>query len=64
MTIDESRLESLLTQVRAVAEGSEQDYQQAFGAANEAIEMLLKEREDWRQMVARATEEYQGDEGI
>ena len=68
MAIDETRLELLLAQVHSRAEGAsdanDEGYREAFIAANEALEMLIEERDNWRQMVARATEEFQGDEGI
>ncbi|GGJ82941.1 hypothetical protein [Pseudomonas matsuisoli] len=68
MAIDEARLETLLLQVQsqgdAVGDVTDAGYREAFIAAKEALEMLIDERENWRQMVARATEEFQGDEGI
>ena len=64
MALDNSKLESLLDKVHQHAgdavDGVERDYRDACLAAHEALSMLMDERE----MVARATEEYQGDEGI
>ncbi|WP_462379889.1 hypothetical protein [Pseudomonas sp. Marseille-QA0892] len=68
MALDNSKLESLLDKVHQHAgdavDGVERDYRDAFLAAHEALSMLMDERKNWREMVARATEEYQGDEGI
>ena len=39
-------------------------YRDAFAASLKAMRLLGEESGAWRQMVARATEEFEGDEGI
>lgn len=69
MALDHDRFEGLLLQAqecadRAVSENDPQHYQQAFQASIAALRMLAEESGAWRQMVARATEEFEGDEGV
>lgn len=69
MALDQNEFEALLAQVklhadRAASENAPQHYQAAFEASLEAMRLLAKESGNWRQMVARATEEFEGDEGI
>jgi len=69
MALDQKEFAALLAQVklhaeRAVSENEPRHYQAAFEASLEAMRMLAEESGSWRQMVARATEEFEGDEGI
>lgn len=69
MALDQNEFEALLAQVkmhadRAASENEPQHYQAAFEASLAAMRMLAEESGNWRQMVARATEEFEGDEGI
>ena len=69
MALDQKEFEALLAQIklhadRAVSENAPQHYQAAFEASLEAMRLLAEESGNWRQMVARATEEFEGDEGI
>jgi hypothetical protein len=69
MALDHAQFDALLNQAlshaeRAVSENNPQHYQQAFIASLEAMRLLAGESGAWRQMVARATEEFEGDEGI
>ena len=69
MALDQNEFEALLAQIklhadRAVSENAPQHYQAAFEASLEAMRLLAEESGNWRQMVARATEEFEGDEGI
>jgi len=49
---------------RAASENEPQHYQAAFQVSLEVMRMLAEDSGAWRQMVARATEEFEGDEGI
>ena len=69
MALDKHQFEGLLAQAqehadRAVSENDPQYYQQAFQASIGALRLLAEESGAWRQMVARATEEFEGDEGV
>lgn len=69
MALDQKEFEALLAQIklhadRAVSENAPQHYQAAFEASLAAMRLLAEESGNWRQMVARATEEFEGDEGI
>ncbi|WP_312290769.1 hypothetical protein [Stutzerimonas nitrititolerans] len=69
MALDQNEFEALLAQIkqhadRAANENAPQHYQAAFEASLEAMRLLAKESGNWRQMVARATEEFEGDEGV
>ena len=69
MALDQDQFEGLLAQAqeyadRAVSENDPQHYQQAFQASIGALRLLAEESGAWRQMVARATEEFEGDEGV
>jgi len=69
MALDHTQFDALLADAlthaeRAVSENDPQLYRQAFIASIQAMRLLADESGAWRQMVARATEEYQGDEGI
>ena len=69
MALNHDQFDTLLNEAlshaeRAVNENDPQYYQQAFVASIKAMRLLAEESGAWREMVARATEEYQGDEGI
>lgn len=69
MALDHDQFDALLTEAlshaeRAASENDPQHYQQAFTASLKAMRLLAEESGAWRQMVARATEEFEGDEGI
>ncbi|MBB3102371.1 hypothetical protein [Azomonas macrocytogenes] len=69
MKLDLEAFESLLkhaqTQAdRAALENQPQLYRDAFETTLQAMRLLAEESGTWRHMVVRATEEYQGDEGI
>ena len=69
MALDHDQFQALLAEAqahadRAASENNPQHYQQAFESSLKAIRMLGEESGAWRQMVARATEEFEGDEGI
>lgn len=69
MALDHAAFEALLDDALAQAERAARDnqpqhYQQAFVLTLQAVRMLAEESGAWRQMVARATEEYEGSEGI
>ena len=49
---------------RAASENNPLHYRDAFAASLKAMRLLGEESGAWRQMVARATEEFEGDEGI
>ncbi|CDZ95817.1 MULTISPECIES: hypothetical protein [Pseudomonadaceae] len=69
MALDQQEFEALLTQAQthadlAVSENQPLHYRAAFEASLKAMRLLAEESGSWRQMVARATEEFQGDEGV
>lgn len=69
MALDRDQFQTLLTEAqahadRAASENNPQLYQQAFEASLKAMRMLAEESGDWRQAVARATEEFEGSEGV
>jgi len=69
MALDHDQFEGLLLQAqtyadRAVSENDPQHYREAFLASIGALRLLAEESGAWRQMVARATEEFEGDEGV
>jgi len=69
MALDQNEFETLLAEIKAHADraagnNEPQYYQAAFEASLKAMRMLAEESGNWRQMVARATEEFEGDEGI
>lgn len=69
MALDHDQFENLLAQAqeyadKAVSDNDPQHYRQAFEASISALRLLAEESGAWRQMVARATEEFEGDEGI
>ncbi|MCP9338502.1 hypothetical protein [Stutzerimonas xanthomarina] len=69
MALDHDQFNQLLTEAqahadRAASENNAQHYQQAFESSLKAMRLLAEESGAWRQMVARATEEFEGDEGI
>ncbi len=69
MALDIERFEALLDQAktsaeRAATEDQPLHYRDAFEHSLQALRMLAEESGAWRQMVARATEEFEGDEGI
>lgn len=69
MALDHDQFEALLAQAqthaeRAVADDDPRHYREAFLSSLQALRLLAKESGAWRDMVARATEEYEGDEGI
>lgn len=69
MGLDQNEFEALLAEIkahadRAAGDNEPQHYQAAFEASLKAMRMLAEESGNWRQMVARATEEFEGDEGI
>ena len=69
MALDHDQFNRLLTEAqahadRAASENNPQHYQQAFESSLKAMRLLAEESGAWRQMVARATEEFESDEGI
>ena len=69
MALDQDQFETLLSEAqtfaeRAASENNPLHYRDAFAASLKAIRLLGEESGAWRQMVARATEEFEGDEGI
>lgn len=69
MALDHDQFDTLLSEAlahaeRAASENNPQHYHQAFVASLQAMRLLAEESGAWRQMVARATEEFEGDEGI
>lgn len=69
MSFDSEQFERLLLQAReqadqAVASSDAQLQHAAFMSLLEAVRQLGATSGDWRRMVARATEDFQGDEGI
>lgn len=69
MSFDTQHFENLLQQAReqadqAVAQGDAQLQHAAFLTLLEAVRQLGTTTGDWRRMVARATEDFQHDEGI
>jgi len=69
MALDRNEFDALLSEAQAFAERavSENDplhYRDALLASLKAMRLLGEESGAWRQMVARATEEFEGDEGI
>lgn len=69
MALDQDQFQTLLTEAqahadRAASENNPQHYQQAFEASLKAMRLLAEESGAWRQMVVRATEEFEGNEGI
>lgn len=69
MALDRAEFNQLLTDAqthaqRAASEDNPALYKEAFEASLQAMRLLAEESGAWRQMVARATEEFEGDEGI
>ena len=69
MALDLKQFDALLDEARAHADlaASQNEplhYRDAFEASLKAMRLLAEESGAWRQMVARATEEFEGDEGI
>lgn len=69
MSFDSEHFERLLSQAQeqaeqALASGDARLQHAAFLSLLEAVRQLGARSGDWRRMVARATEDYQGDEGI
>lgn len=69
MSFDSEHFERLLRQAQEQAEqaltsGDARLQHAAFLSLLEAVRQLGARSGDWRRMVARATEDYQGDEGI
>lgn len=69
MALDHDQFQALLTEAqahadRAASENNPQHYQQAFEASIKAMRLLGEDSGAWRQAVVRATEEFQGDEGV
>jgi len=69
MSFDPEHFERLLRQAQeqaeqALASGDARLQHAAFLSLLEAVRQLGARSGDWRRMVARATEDYQGDEGI
>lgn len=69
MSFDSEHFERLLSQAQeqaeqALASGDARLQHAAFLSLLEAVRQLGAHSGDWRRMVARATEDYQGDEGI
>lgn len=67
--MDTQAFEALLSQAqaladRAVSENDPRHYREAFATSLQAMRLLAAQATHWRQMVVRATEEYQRDEGI
>ncbi|MES2818107.1 MAG: hypothetical protein V4812_03880 [Pseudomonadota bacterium] len=67
--MDTQAFETLLNQAQhqadlAVSQNDPRHYRDAFATSLQAMRVLAAEAGNWRQMVARATEEYEGDEGI
>ncbi len=68
MSFDAQAYHDLLEQARQRADQAERDqrpegYREAYQQLLAAL-TLLEQRDDWREAVLRATEEYQGDEGV
>lgn len=69
MSFDSEHFEQLLRQAReqadqALAKGDARLQHAAFLSLLDAVRQLGAASGDWRRMVARATEDFQGDEGI
>ncbi|GAB3377638.1 hypothetical protein [Azotobacter armeniacus] len=69
MSLDKNALDSLLEQARrhadqAAAHNDPTLYREAFMAMCQAVALLGKEADNWREQVVRATEEYTRTEGI
>ncbi|HLV18501.1 MAG TPA: hypothetical protein VKY70_13650 [Pseudomonas sp.] len=69
MSFDSEHFELLLRQAReqadqALAKGDARLQHAAFLSLLDAVRQLGAASGDWRRMVARATEDFQGDEGI
>ena len=69
MALDNNEFNALLNEAQAfaerfVSENNPLHYRDAFAARPKAMRLLGEESGAWRQMVARATEEFEGDEGI
>lgn len=69
MALDHDQFHALLTEAqthadRAASEDNPQHYKQAFEASLKAMRLLAEDSGAWRQAVVRATEEFQGDEGV
>ncbi|MFC0708174.1 hypothetical protein [Azorhizophilus paspali] len=69
MIFDKRAFDSLLEQAwrhadQAATLNDPTLYREAFTAMCQAVAMLSEEAEDWREQVARATEEYTRTEGI
>ena len=69
MALDNNEFNALLNEAQAFAERAASvnnplHYRDAFAASLKAMRLLGEESGAWRQMVARATEEFEGDEGI
>lgn len=69
MSFDSERFEHLLKQAReqadqAAAQGDVQLQHAAFLTLLDAVHQVGAATGDWRRMVARATEDFQHDEGI
>lgn len=69
MALDHDEFEALLAQAqvhaeKAVSEDDARHYRAAFEASLKAMRLLAEESGAWRQMVARATEEFERDEGV
>ncbi|CAM5266759.1 MULTISPECIES: hypothetical protein [Pseudomonadaceae] len=69
MALNQEEFDGLLSQALAHAELAAREneplhYREAFVATLKAMRLLGEESGAWRQMVARATEEFEGDEGV
>ncbi|WP_028241323.1 hypothetical protein [Stutzerimonas azotifigens] len=69
MALDHAEFDRLLTQAQSCAQraADENDpllYKDAFEFSLQAMRLLAEESGAWRRMVSRATEEFQGQEGI
>lgn len=69
MALNHDQFEALLSEAqahadRAASENDPQHYRQAFETSFKAMRLLAEESGEWRRMVARATEEFESDEGI
>ncbi len=69
MALDQEKFDALLNEAQAHADRAEAEnnprlYREAFAASLEALRLLGEESGAWRQAVARATEEFEGSEGI
>jgi hypothetical protein len=69
MSFDSEHFEQLLRQAReqadqALAKGDARLQHAAFLSLLDAVRQLGAASGEWRRMVARATEDFQGDEGI